>query len=138
MLADGFMFELFMKYSLIIFMNNCKVFNNALIAVCEQSFISSKTAFRQSLYVTVITIPTLPASPQVRFLLISLFNFIRMCSHSGYIVVFLSDEGPMLETLDYTILYPYWQYTDLFIFRFVYINTMFYMFKRVGLSHEEL
>ena len=32
--------------------------------------------------------------------------------------MFLSDEGPMLETLDY-IYYPYWQYIDLFIFRFV-------------------
>ena len=32
--------------------------------------------------------------------------------------LFLSDEGPILEMLDY-IYYPYWQYTDLFIFRFV-------------------
>ena len=31
-------------------------------------------------------------------------------------LVFLSDEGPMLETLD--LYYPYWQYTDLSIFRF--------------------
>ena len=35
-----------------------------------------------------------------------------------HIIWFLSDEGPMLETLDYTIR-PYWQYTDLFIFRFI-------------------
>ena len=34
-------------------------------------------------------------------------------------VWFLSDEGPMLETLDHSIYYPYWQYADLFIFRFV-------------------
>ena len=34
------------------------------------------------------------------------------------IVLFLSDEGPMLETLLYSRqYYPYWQYTDLFIFR---------------------
>ena len=34
-------------------------------------------------------------------------------------LLFLSDEGPMLETLDYSLYHPYWQHTDLFIFRFV-------------------
>ena len=31
--------------------------------------------------------------------------------------LFLFDEGPTLKTLDYE--YPYWQYTNLFIFQFV-------------------
>ena len=29
--------------------------------------------------------------------------------------MFFSDEGPMLETLDH-IYYPYWQYTNLYIY----------------------
>ena len=33
--------------------------------------------------------------------------------------LFLSDEGPTLETLDFTIRTYYLQYTNLFIFRFV-------------------
>ena len=35
----------------------------------------------------------------------------------SFYFLFVSDEGPMLETLDYH--YPYWQYTDIFIFPFV-------------------
>ena len=34
--------------------------------------------------------------------------------------LFLSDEGPMLETLGH-IYYPYWQYTDLFVLSYTYI-----------------
>ena len=46
-------------------------------------------------------------------------DYLSHVNSLGFLIyfLFLSDEGPTLETLDYTI--PYRQYTNLFIFRFV-------------------
>ena len=52
------------------------------------------------------------------------FDLYFNTAYIAHYILFLSDEGPMLETLDY-IYYPYWQYTPTFLYFDFYLYSAY-------------